>query len=101
MYAAMTLPTNINTVLQFGFAEVLFEIGAPMHFFGNKVVISKARLSVTTRAFSYFICHIVTFICSLGQPLLKPTVCILYSTVTERHRYYQRALLSRKTLCTL
>ena len=46
----MTLPTNINTVLQLGFAEVLFEIGAPMHFFGNKVVISKARFSVTTRA---------------------------------------------------
>ena len=67
MYSAMALPANINTALQFGFAKVLFEIGASVHFFRDKVMISKARLSVTTRAFSYFICHIFTFICLAGR----------------------------------
>lgn len=71
MYAAMALPTNINTILQFGLAKVLFEIGTSVHFFRDKVVISKAHLSITTRAVSYFICHTITSIhslccCSLG-----------------------------------
>ena len=74
MYSAVTLPANIDTVLQIRLVEVLFKISAPMHFFGNKVVISKARLSVTARAFSYFICHIVTSIYSPNRPLLKPMV---------------------------
>jgi|TARA_B100001057_G_scaffold274248_1_gene274518 hypothetical protein len=75
MYTAMALPTNIDTILQFGFAKVLFEIGASVHFFRDKVVISKARFSITTRAVSYFICHTIT---SINSPC-----CCLFGLIIK------------------
>ena len=61
MDAAVALSTYIDTVLQFGFAKVLFKIGTPVHFSRNKMMVSKASFSITARALTNFICHKVTF----------------------------------------